>query len=478
MDADVGYEAFVDREARRSHWARLTARSPLGVAAATFLAAVLVSTQFVGEIHLVATGSRSAIETSITLSAVVAAALLWVHYERSQRLRDLLLLAALGTIALTDFFFNTLPAVGDYQLGTHGIGAHLAGALLATSALTVAAFIPYRRRAGRGGRRLAWFAVLASLCAIGGAELLGIIVGPSGTNAVQHYRPAMEAVAAISCAGLLLAGWRFTTGRFAADEQAMLLGGAAFLFAGASLQKMRLPLPASDWVTPADLLRLTAYACLLLAALRLVVGSRQQITADAVSAERVKIAHDLHDGLAQDLALIAAHSERLEREFGVDHPLVVAAKRALAISRGQIVGLARPETPSLPEALRELAAELEQRYGIDISLSVQEVSDPQPSAADRHELIRIVREATANAVYHGRARHVAVTVGSPDSNLLLRVVDDGCGIGSQAAQTNPGSGLGMSSMRSGARSLGGDLTACHIDAGGTQIEVVAGRARS
>jgi signal transduction histidine kinase len=413
----------------------------------------------------------------MTLSAIVAAGLLWIQFSRAKRRRDLLLLAAVSTVALSDFAFNALPAVGGYQLGTHGMGARLAGQLLATGAFTTAAFVASGHRVAGGGRRLAWFAVLASLCGIGGAQLLGAIVGPSGINATEGYRPVLEAAATLSCAGLLLAGWRFTARPRASGGQGTLLGGAAFLFAAASLQRMALPLTPTDWVTPADMMRLVAYAFLLVAALRLCAGTRSQMAAAAVSAERLKIAHDLHDGLAQDLALIAAHSERLERDFGVKHPLVIAAKRALSVSRGQILDLAADPAASTPVALRVLADEFEERYDVHVSVSVLGDGDGPATASQRQELLRIVREATANAVNHGGARHIAVTLGSADGKLLLRVCDDGCGLDSPAAAANPGTGLGMSMMRSRAEALGASLVARRGDVGGTQLELVTGRGR-
>ena len=58
--------------------------------------------------------------------------------------------------------------------------------------------------------------------------------------------------------------------------------------------------------------------------------------AQAVTAERQRIARDLHDGLAQDLALISLHAQYLQSEAGTEHPLAIAARHALAVSRGAI----------------------------------------------------------------------------------------------------------------------------------------------
>ena len=62
--------------------------------------------------------------------------------------------------------------------------------------------------------------------------------------------------------------------------------------------------------------------------------------------ERRRIARDLHDGLAQDLAFIAAHGDQIAREAGEEHPLAIAARRALALSRGAIADLSASDAPS------------------------------------------------------------------------------------------------------------------------------------
>ncbi|MGZ6652150.1 MAG: histidine kinase, partial [Solirubrobacteraceae bacterium] len=82
-------------------------------------------------------------------------------------------------------------------------------------------------------------------------------------------------------------------------------------------------------------------------------------------AERQRIARDLHDGLAQDLATIALRTQRLQN--GSDRPddvLMLAARRALAISRGTIVDLSASDAPTTEAALRQVADELAARFTV------------------------------------------------------------------------------------------------------------------
>jgi signal transduction histidine kinase len=193
-----------------------------------------------------------------------------------------------------------------------------------------------------------------------------------------------------------------------------------------------------------------------------------------VSAERLRIARDLHDGLAQDLAFIAAHSERLAREFGADHPLAIAATRALAASRGQIVDLEASHASSTEAALREVAGEFSARFGVKVTVSVPAGVAPraEPSEHERSELVRIAREAVANAIRHGGAHNVTIRLGSRRDDLLLRISDDGCGFSGSAGGKTAGTGLGLRTMRERAGHLGAHLRTRRGEGGGTEIEVV------
>jgi signal transduction histidine kinase len=256
------------------------------------------------------------------------------------------------------------------------------------------------------------------------------------------------------------------------DRFAGLLAAAAACVAGAQLGKLGLGVAPPDWVTPSDALRVAGYGLLLAAAIGMYRRSQDQVARDAVSAERLRIARDLHDGLAQDLAFIAAHSERLAREFGADHPLALAAARALAASRGQIVDLEASHASSTESALREVAAELAARFCVNVTVSVDSGVDTERGARARRELVRIAREAIANAVRHGGARNVTVRLGSRRDDLLLRVSDDGCGFAG-AGKASAGTGLGMRTMRARAKSVGGRLVTRSCEGGGAEIDVVS-----
>jgi signal transduction histidine kinase len=195
---------------------------------------------------------------------------------------------------------------------------------------------------------------------------------------------------------------------------------------------------------------------------------------EALTAERLRIAGDLHDGLAQDLAFIAAHTDRLARVLGVDHPLAIAAQRALSTSQGQIVDLEASSAPTTEAALRAVAAEAGARFGVRITVQVQAPDQSEPSPTERAALVRIAREAIANGTRHGRANHIIITLGSHHEPFLLRVTDDGSGlpVAGQPGAVTSGTGLGMGAMAARARRIGAHLEASRSEFGGTDIEVV------
>ena len=357
------------------------------------------------QLHATDTALRSAIETGITLSALVSAVLLLAHFRHTRRSRDLLLLAALATGALTDVVFNALPAYHS-ETGIYGTGARMALTALIAGTFLAVAFAPDDREV-QAGRRL--------------------------------------------------------------------LVAAAVCMAGAQLGLLTASVSSPEWVTPSDALRVGAYALLLVVSVRMYRGSQDEMARNALSAERHRIAQDLHDGLAQDMVFIAAHSERLAREFGADHPLTIAARRALDASRGKIVDLSAATASNTEHALREVAAEFGSRFDVAVTVNVDagaSASAMEPSERERHELVRIAREAIANAVRHGGARNVTVRLGSRRDNLLLRISDDGCGFGSASVKT-AGTGLGMRTMRARATSVGGQLVTRTRDSGGGEIEILS-----
>ncbi len=441
----------------------------IGLAVITVIA---TWTGLLGTGHATHPTGRGAIETAITMWALVASILLYKIFEHTRSRRDLMLLAALGVVSLTDFVFSVLPALAGSNALSAESGARYASELLVALAFIAAAFSQNRTISGRG-RRPTVIAALTSLGVVLIGWLFDLTVQPraaqgsrmdTGLSAAIHH-PVSTGLAVLCSGVLLVAAVAFVIRARRGYIDGWLLATAAFLLSASRLQYLTLPDVAADWITPRDALRLGAYAMLLAVAVRQYVRLRHQT---AVAAERERIARNLHDGLAQDLAFIAAHGQRLDTALGPEHPMMMAARRALAASRGAIVDLSASGAGSTGAALVEVASELRDRYAVAVDVAIK--SDANLPAADREEVVRIAREAILNSIRHGGAKRVEVTFDGRRSEPLLRVLDDGCGIG--GARAGASHGFGLPTMRARAESLGGELVTRPNPNGGTVLEVV------
>jgi signal transduction histidine kinase len=446
------------------------------VPAIAALSAIAAAAGLVDPVHVVNPGARAALETTITLSAILSVGLLVALYGQTRRVPDLLLLCALLAVLLGDFVYRSAPALAKGA----GLESHrstlIVWELIASLMLLATALAP-RKKLQNVDRGVVAVVVAACLGTVMLGELLEQFIfsargsgqfrsSEMGVVAGHPVALGLEIITAFVLALAALAFLRRRSGRL----EDRLLGGAAFLLTGASLQYLAMPAVATDWVTPRDGLRLGAYLLVLGTAFTRYDRARRRKAVEAISSERQRIARDLHDGLAQDLACIAAQSQRLDLKLGPDHPLIVAARHALAASRGAITDLCASTASSTEGALRLVASELEHRYGLQVRVRIESGAgldgsrDVEPSY--REDLVRIAREAIVNAAVHGRARHVEVVLRRQENDLLLRVSDDGRGISDRRQL-----GFGLRTMEARAASLGGRLSAHQRDEGGTELEL-------
>ncbi|MGA2926077.1 MAG: ATP-binding protein [Solirubrobacteraceae bacterium] len=314
--------------------------------------------------------------------------------------------------------------------------------------------------------------VLSAVPAALGSRPIGAATGSSDPVALAYN--------ALAAATLLAAGVGFLVHSARDRTQQALLAGAMLLLAAATLQSLLLRATPPDGVSPAGATRLVAWVLLLAVSLRCHATMRQQTVHAALDAERQRIARDLHDGLAQDLAFIAAYGQRLQADLGPEHPLIVASRRALGASRGTLVDLSASTAQSTVAALRQVAGELATRFDVDVDVRVERdgvgVADLVLDRTGREQIVRIAREAIVNAVRHGAARRVEVSLALHEEELALRISDDGCGISDTGLRKRHG--FGLPAMRGRAQALGGELTVRRRSGGGTELLVlVPGRER-
>ena len=387
------------------------------------------------------------------------------------RLSDLLLAVGLLTLVLTWLVADALPAV----LALHS-GAALAAIEpfgVGAGALVLAAGVRASDRLLPGGSRWDLVAVGASLAALGVATVSGLTIGSAvigpDVNAGSPFhvltgQPLALALALLAAGPLgYVAAVTARRARGRAGTVDGLLACGLIVLAGASCSSPAV-IPGSGWVTPGVALRLLGAGLVLTAVLRRNREARSGLARAAALAERQRIARDLHDGLAQELAFIAAHGARIAEESGAEHPVAIAARRALAISRGTISDLTDLSGMPLSDALAVLSHELGSRFEIAIDVAVPiELVLPEEVCVD---LVRITREAIANAARHGGARTVTLSTHRAGAGAVLRIRDDGTG-----RREGSREGFGVGSMRDRAIALGGELTIRDLNGGGTELEV-------
>jgi len=187
----------------------------------------------------------------------------------------------------------------------------------------------------------------------------------------------------------------------------------------------------------------------------------------AVVDDRLRTARELHDGVIQEIAYIRLESQSIAGDPTCRKHIVGACDRALDEARGALQTLGRTNDEPLSSTLSRALAEMAERYGfalvVDLDNSIEADSDQQ------HALTRIVREAVSNAVHHGKATSVRVSLRSAAGSRHMTIEDNGTGFDVSAVHED--GGYGLTSMRERARTLPG-LFEVAADVGlGSQVTV-------
>jgi signal transduction histidine kinase len=186
-----------------------------------------------------------------------------------------------------------------------------------------------------------------------------------------------------------------------------------------------------------------------------LAAERQRATSDAQAAERARITREVHDAISQHLfglRMIAAGMRRADPANQQAQAIERISEEALRDMQALLIEL-RPASldgAGLTPALQEICAAYHDRLGVSVDADLDDVTVPAPV---EHALLRITQEACANAVRHGNARSLAVSMTRLDGHVELAVRDTGTGFDPAAQQA--GSGLGH--IRDRVAELGGTV---------------------
>lgn len=424
-----------------------------------------------------------ALETAEGLIGALLAYLAAQRFRARHRVHDAVLGWTFAVLAVTNLSLSVVPAVAT-GARPQGSLVWLVMALRVTAAagLCLAAFVdPAAESSAADARHWSVVATgavvaLAGTGALAADAWLGDAVDPSLSpeatgrpRIVGHPLVLAAQVVAMLLFAAAAVGFR-RHARRRGDELLRWLAAGAVLSAFARLNFFLFPSIYTDWVYTGDVLRLASYLCFLVGAGREIDAYRRDQTRLAVLEERRRVARDLHDGLVQDLAFIRAQTASLAHGPlvpGLAEHVAAAADRALAESRRAVDALSTSMPGRLADVLRAAAGEIARPAGTAVEVAVDE--DVPLADEVRHDLARIVREATSNAVRHGGARRVAVRVRSGDGTLRLTVTDDGKGFDLDQ-RSRPG--FGLRSMRERAENLGGSFLVRSEPGEGSSVEVV------
>ena len=417
-----------------------------------------------------------ALDTAASVIGLLACFLVFGRLRRRTRLNELLLAGALAVLALSNLFLCTVPVVAGWA--PDDLTVWLAPVAISFGALlfVLAAFLPDRRLRPSGpllvmGAGTVTTALLVTMVLVPAfARSLppqvaaSLAPGPSDRPELHPAQFSLQLAGAVfygAAAVGFLRCWRRSR-----DEFLGWLAIAAML-AAASQVNYLLSAMNPQSLYGADALRCLFYAVLLLGSMREIWSYWHALSQAAVLEERQRIACELHDGVAQELAYLARNLESLDGsadEDGLDR-LRRAVERARLESRRVISATAPPGSEPFEVTLAEAVTEVAERYHVKLELDI--APDIRLPAPRREAFVRIACEAVANAARHSGADRVDLRLERDGAGARLWVSDQGHGFD----PADPGGGFGLSSMRERARSVGAELVVSSVPGHGSQVEV-------
>jgi signal transduction histidine kinase len=373
-------------------------------------------------------------------------------------------------------------------------GGSLALAVVAT-ALVAMAFEPLRRRAQRWANRLVYgkratpYEVLADLTrrlaraepAQGVLERMARLMA-EGTGATQATVWLTDDQRGLTAA----AGWPAVPARSQVETMDELAGAlASVTHDGQPVGVLQVVKSRGNPVTPPEqhlIDDLAGSAGLVLGNQRLNAAlaaradelqqSRRRLV-DMQDSERRRLERDLHDGAQQQVIAVklkiglAEHVARQEGRLDLAGQLGELSDETQA-AVDELRTLAKGIYPPLLESENLVAAIRAQAASAPVPVEVSSNKvGPYPRDVESAAYFAAV-EAMTNAIAHGKATHVAITIDGNPGGLSVEVRDDG--IGFDRAEVEPG--VGLLNVRDRVEALGGDLAVSSVEGVGTTLSVM------
>jgi PAS domain S-box-containing protein len=198
---------------------------------------------------------------------------------------------------------------------------------------------------------------------------------------------------------------------------------------------------------------------------------------DLTERERELIGQEIHDSIGQILTGIAIKCKGLSLKLKdkaseeMEDALVISklANKAIAQAR-DIAKMLYPvdiQTGGLVSALKTLASDVKESLGVTCQFKCGKYVSVK-NLIEAKQIYRIVQEAITNAVKHGKATIINISLRLTKKGTVLSIENDGLDFPRLAPDRN---GVGLKIMKYRTDLIGGSLDICKRDKGGTIVTV-------
>jgi signal transduction histidine kinase len=132
------------------------------------------------------------------------------------------------------------------------------------------------------------------------------------------------------------------------------------------------------------------------------------------------------------------------------------------------------DSNDIEAALEQLAENLRTLFAVSCELQCEPEIEITDNAVAVH-LYRIAQEAATNAIKHGHAKHIGLSLTSTQSRLVLKIKDNGSGLPTVAAKVK---GMGLRVMHHRARMIGATISLRPSKEGGVTVTCSLPRRRN
>jgi nitrate/nitrite-specific signal transduction histidine kinase len=202
----------------------------------------------------------------------------------------------------------------------------------------------------------------------------------------------------------------------------------------------------------------------------------------AILEERERLASELHDNLAQDLAFLRIKLIDAERNLSGNasleakqllnelFPIVDEAYQNLREAIFGLRALASRNDVGLVAALSDFLKDFSEVRKISVDLKVDHPEVIIFSSQVEIQLIRIIHEALTNIVKHAHATRGKITIENDNDTAAITIEDDGKGFW-ENRNAEPNLHFGFQTMKDRAESVGGALSVCSSPGRGTRVTI-------